>query len=168
VDVQPTTFDAAALVEESAASVQPLIRDGKVQLKTEIDAALPSLYSDQDKIKQILINLLSNAAKFTPEGQITVSAHHQGGMIAIAVSDTGIGISEEALERIFEEFQQAEDTTQQQYGGTGLGLAISRKLARLLGGDLSATSANSHGSTFTLTVPLHYAADQDTDQRIQA
>ena len=148
--------------------MQPLIKEGRVQLKTEMEPNLPSIYSDQDKIKQILINLLSNAAKFTSEGQITVSARHQEEMLEFAVSDTGIGISQEALQRIFEEFQQAESTTQQQYGGTGLGLPISLKLARLLGGDLSATSANGYGSTFTLIVPFHYGATQETNQRDQA
>ncbi len=156
MDVQLTTFDVAKLVDASTSTVQPLIKQGQVDLKTEIEPGLPSIYSDQDKIKQILINLLSNAAKFTQEGQITVCACHQEEMLAIAVSDTGIGISKEAMERIFGEFQQADSTTRQQYGGTGLGLSISRKLARLLGGDLTATSANGHGSTFTLTVPLHY------------
>jgi signal transduction histidine kinase len=163
LDVQPSTFDAAALVEECATTIQPLIKDGKVELKTEIEADLPPVYSDQDKIKQIVINLLSNAAKFTHEGQITVSACHQEDMLAISVSDTGIGISEEALERIFEEFQQADSTTRQQYGGTGLGLSISRNLAQLLGGGLSAASANGHGSTFTLTVPLYYGGTQETN-----
>jgi signal transduction histidine kinase len=167
MDVQPTAFDAAALVEESTTTVQPLVKEGQVQLKTEMEPDLPVVYSDQEKIKQILFNLLSNAAKFTAKGQITVSARHQAEMLEIAVSDTGIGISEEALERIFEEFQQAESTTKQQYGGTGLGLSISRKLARMLGGDLRAASANGHGSTFTLTVPLHYGAAQKTNQRDQ-
>jgi signal transduction histidine kinase len=157
MDVQPTTFDIAKLVDASTTTVQPLVREGEVHLKTEIEPDLPSIYSDQDKIKQVLINLLSNAAKFTQEGQITVSACHQAEMLTIAVSDTGIGISEEALEQIFEEFQQADNSTHP-YGGTGLGLSISRKLARLLGGELTATSANGSGSTFTLTVPIDYAA----------
>lgn len=156
MDVQPASFDVAKLVNASATTVQPLINEAQVRLKTEIEPELPSIYSDPDKIKQIMINLLSNAAKFTHEGQITIAACHQEKMLSIVVSDTGIGISEEALERIFEEFQQADNTTRQRYGGTGLGLSISRKLARLLGGDLTATSANGGGSTFTLTVPIHY------------
>jgi len=155
MDVQPTTFDIAKLVDASTTTVQPLVREGEVHLKTEIEPDLPSIYSDQDKIKQVLINLLSNAAKFTQEGQITVSACHQAEMLTIAVSDTGIGISEEALEQIFEEFQQADNSTHQ-YGGTGLGLSISRNLARLLGGELTATSTNGSGSTFTLAIPIRY------------
>jgi signal transduction histidine kinase len=156
MEVQPTTFDVAKLVDTSTTTVQPLIKDGKVRLKTEVEADLPLAYSDEDKIKQIMINLLSNAAKFTHEGQITVRAWHQQQLLSIVVSDSGIGISDEELGRIFEEFHQGNGTTRQQYGGTGLGLSISRKLARLLGGDLSATSVNGHGSTFTLKIPLHY------------
>ncbi len=157
-EVQPMTFDAAKLVEESATTVQPLIGQRQVELKTEIEPDLPLVYSDQEKIRQILINLLSNAAKFTQQGYITISACHQDQMLSIAVSDTGIGISEEALERIFEEFQQANgNTTRQEYGGSGLGLSISRGLARLLGGDLTATSVNGRGSTFRLTVPLQHS-----------
>jgi len=157
MEVQPSTFDAAKLVEESAITVQPLIKHERVELKTEIEQELPLVFSDQEKIRQILINLLSNAAKFTHQGQITVSACHQDQVLAISVSDTGIGISDEALGRIFEEFQQANgSTTRQEYGGTGLGLTISRSLARLLGGDLTAASVNGGGSTFRLTVPLRY------------
>jgi signal transduction histidine kinase len=168
VEVQPTTFDVAELVDTSATTVQPLIKDGKVRLKTEVEADLPLAYSDEDKIKQIMINLLSNAAKFTHEGQITVCARHQEQLLSIVVSDSGIGISDEELGRIFEEFQQANGTTQQQYGGTGLGLSISRKLARLLGGDLSATSVNGHGSTFTLKIPLHYGQVPESAEGKQA
>jgi signal transduction histidine kinase len=168
VEVQPTTFDVATLVDTSTSTVQPLIKDGKVRLKTEVEADLPLAYSDEDKIKQIMINLLSNAAKFTHEGQITVCARHKEQLLSIVVSDSGIGISDEELERIFEEFQQANGTTQQQYGGTGLGLSISRKLARLLGGDLSATSVNGHGSTFTLKIPLHYGQVPENAEGKQA
>ena len=156
VEVQPTTFDVAELVDDSVISVQPLIKQEQVNLSKEIESDLPLAYSDQEKIKQILINLLSNAAKFTNQGEITVCACHRDGTLALSVNDTGIGISEEALGRIFEEFQQADSATRQQYGGTGLGLSISRSLARLLGGDLTATSVNGQGSTFTLKVPLHY------------
>ncbi len=162
VEIQPTTFDATKLVGESMTTIQPLMKQGQVELKAETEPGLPLLHSDQEKVRQILINLLSNAAKFTHQGQITVSACRQDEMLAIVVSDTGIGISKEALGRIFDEFQQAENTTRQDYGGTGLGLSISRGLARLLGGDLTATSVNGHGSSFKLTVPLRYG-----DRRIQ-
>jgi signal transduction histidine kinase/CRP-like cAMP-binding protein len=175
-EVQPTIFDLNNLVTTCTATAQPLLRPG-VTLAANLVPALPPLYSDPDKAKQILLNLLSNAAKFTHTGVITVSvepsisrmsAEPGDGVtsphlfalspssVIIRVSDTGIGISTEALGRIFEEFQQADTSTTRQYGGTGLGLSISRKLAHLLGGDLTVTSTVGVGSTFTLTLPLRY------------
>jgi signal transduction histidine kinase len=115
------------------------------------------MFSDSDKIKQIMLNLLSNAAKFTHQGRIILSLKKSDDNFAhISVTDSGIGISEEAIGRIFEEFQQADSSTTRKYGGTGLGLAISRNLARLLGGDLTVTSELGKGSTFTLAIPLFY------------
>ena len=119
---------------------------------------LPLLSTDQDKVQQILMNLLSNAVKFTPAGSITITAQQHDGEITIAVADTGIGIPAEALEHIFEEFRQVDSSTTRQYGGTGLGLSISRRLAQLLGGDITVQSTVGVGSTFTVTLPLHYAA----------
>ena len=121
-------------------------------------SASTSSISDQDKIRQIVLNLLSNAAKFTHEGRILLAAKQDGENLRIAVADTGIGISAEALPRIFKEFQQADTSTTRQYGGTGLGLSISRNLARLLGGDLTVESELGKGSTFTLTIPAQYRA----------
>ncbi len=101
---------------------------------------------------------MSNAAKFTHEGSITVRARVEAGQLVISVADTGIGISTEALDRVFEQFQQADTSTTREYGGTGLGLSISRSLARLLGGDLEADSQEGIGTTFTLKIPLVYSA----------
>jgi PAS domain S-box-containing protein len=155
MDVQATTLELAGLVEDCFTTTQPLIRPG-VALAADVPGDLPPMYSDQDKVKQILLNLLSNAAKFTHTGQIKVSAQRRGDLVDIAVSDTGIGIPEEALPHIFEEFRQVDSSTTRQYGGTGLGLSISRSLARLLGGDLKAESVEKEGSTFTLALPLRY------------
>ncbi len=124
----------------------------------EIDPDLSLLSTDQDKVQQILMNLLSNAVKFTPAGSITITAQQHDGEITIAVADTGIGIPAEALEHVFEEFRQVDSSTTRQYGGTGLGLSISRRLAQLLGGDITMQSVVGVGSTFTVTLPLHYAA----------
>ena len=160
VDVLPAEFAISNLVESCAAMTQTMLQPG-VTLVQEVAPDLPVVYSDQDKIKQILLNLLSNAAKFTHEGTLRIRARGEGrgargeGLV-IEVVDSGIGMSEEAVPRVFEEFQQAESTTQRDYGGTGLGLPISRKLARLLGGDLTATSVLGEGSTFTLAIPLRY------------
>jgi signal transduction histidine kinase/CheY-like chemotaxis protein len=161
MEVQPVKFDLAGVVDMCITTAQPLLKPG-VNLVKNLPPNLPLFYSDPDKVKQILLNLLSNAAKFTHAGQITVAV--QGSVenlspthpLNLAVTDSGIGISAEALERIFEEFQQADSSTTRQYGGTGLGLSISRHLAQLLGGDLSATSALGAGSTFTLTLPIQY------------
>jgi signal transduction histidine kinase/DNA-binding response OmpR family regulator len=156
VDVQPATFSVETLIDVCLRTVQPLVKSEQLHLVKEIEPDLPPLFTDQDKVRQILINLLSNAVKFTEAGAVTVTARREGEMLALVVADTGIGIPEEALERIFEAFQQVDGSTTRRYGGTGLGLSISRHLARLLGGSLSVESAVEVGSTFTLTLPIRY------------
>ncbi|MGD2159003.1 MAG: GAF domain-containing protein, partial [Anaerolineales bacterium] len=160
MDVQLTTFEVEPLVNLCLTTTQPLVKQGSVKLAKDLGEKLPPLYSDQDKVKQILLNLLSNAAKFTHQGEITVRALQEGQNLKIAVADTGIGISEEALDTIFQEFQQADTSTTREYGGTGLGLSISRSLAYLLGGDLSVESVVGGGSTFTLSLPLHFESQE--------
>jgi CheY-like chemotaxis protein/anti-sigma regulatory factor (Ser/Thr protein kinase) len=155
--VTPGPFDVAKLVELCAVTAQPLLKPG-VTLVQEAAPDLPQVFSDQDKIRQILLNLLSNAAKFTHEGAVTVRATHRQDQLVIDVIDSGIGIAADKLDKVFEEFQQADSSTTRLYGGTGLGLTISRKLARLLGGDLTVTSTPGVGSTFTLAVALHHGA----------
>jgi CheY-like chemotaxis protein len=156
MDVVAANFRLEALLDLCANTAQPLLRP-KVTLEKKVAGDLGTIYSDQEKIRQIVLNLLSNAAKFTHTGRIMMTAHREGDAeLRISVTDSGIGISPEALPRIFEEFQQADNTTTRQYGGTGLGLSISRKLARLLGGDLTAASEAGKGSTFTLTIPMQY------------
>jgi signal transduction histidine kinase len=159
VEVKPTTFDAGALVDTCITTTRPMIVPDQVGLVKDVAPDLPPIFSDQDKVKQILLNLLSNAAKFTHAGQITVSARRRGETLVVDVTDTGIGILEKDLERIFDEFQQADTSTTREYGGTGLGLSISRHLAQLLDGDLGATSSVGVGSTFTLTIPLRYGVE---------
>jgi signal transduction histidine kinase len=155
MDVLAASFRIAALMDLCANTVQPLLKPG-VCFEKEVDESLTYVYSDQDKIRQIVLNLLSNAAKFTNAGRIVLAARQEGERLRISVSDTGIGIRAEALPRIFKEFQQAESNTTRQYGGTGLGLSISRNLARLLGGDLVVESEPGKGSTFTLVIPIRY------------
>jgi GAF domain-containing protein len=155
MDVLASNFRISALIDLCVNTSQPLVRPS-VSLESIVDEDVSTVYSDQDKIRQIILNLLSNAAKFTHEGKIIITARISDAHIYIAVSDTGIGISEEALPRIFKEFQQADTSTTRQYGGTGLGLSISRNLARLLGGDLTVGSELGKGSTFTLVLPINY------------
>jgi signal transduction histidine kinase len=107
-------------------------------------------------VRQIVMNLLSNAVKFTKQGTVTVTAQRQDEALVVAVADTGIGIPKEALGDIFEAFRQVDGSTTRRYGGTGLGLSLSRRLARLLGGDVTVESTLGVGSTFTLLLPIDY------------
>jgi CheY-like chemotaxis protein/nitrogen-specific signal transduction histidine kinase len=175
MDVIPGKFSLNGFAEQCMALATPLLKP-EVTLEKQVDETIGFVYSDQDKIKQIILNLLSNAAKFTHKGKIVLKVEKLAGdMISISVKDSGIGISKEAVDRVFEEFQQAETTTTRQYGGTGLGLAISRNLSHLLGGDLTVTSQPGKGSTFTLTLPIVYedekpasSLDREPDSAQQA
>jgi signal transduction histidine kinase/uncharacterized protein YigA (DUF484 family) len=164
MDVQVGKFQIKPLIELVISTTQPLIRQEKVEIRTEIEVNVPLLHSDQEKLKQILMNLMSNAAKFTHEGSITIRARAEGAALVVSVADTGIGISPEAQDKVFEEFQQADTSTTREYGGTGLGLSISRSLARLLGGNLTVESQEGAGSTFTIRIPLVYVAGDAQQQ----
>ena len=111
------------------------------------------LFTDAGKVRQILLNLLSNAVKFADQGEIGVRARVNDGSAEISITDTGIGIAAENLERIFEPFWQVEQSSTRRAGGTGLGLSVSRSLARLLGGEVTVGSKFGEGSTFTVTIP---------------
>jgi PAS domain S-box-containing protein len=155
LEVHAGEVGLAPVLEQCLRTVEPLAR---VALVKEFAAELPRMYVDEEKLRQIVINLLSNAAKFTEQGEIRLKAHAANGAVAIAVSDTGIGIAPDKLEVIFEAFEQGDASSTRHYGGTGLGLAIARRLARLMGGDVTAESVPGAGSTFRLTLPLRYAA----------
>ncbi len=156
MDVQATSFNLQLLIDAAVTTIQPLVRTPAVKLRKDIQKDLPKIYTDQEKLKQILINLLSNAAKFTHQGEIRVVARTIAGRLEITVWDTGIGMSADALEKVFTEFQQADSSTTRAYGGTGLGLSISRRFARLLCGDIHVASQLGKGSQFTLVLPLRY------------
>jgi signal transduction histidine kinase/HAMP domain-containing protein len=148
------TFRVEDVINMTTATVEPLLKDGRVRIVRDIPADLPPLKTDRDKLKQILFNLLSNAAKFTEQGEIKVSAARENGNLKLAVADSGIGMTPAALEHIFEEFQQAEKTTASKYGGTGLGLAIVKKFVNLMGGEIVVESEEGKGSKFTITLPM--------------
>ena len=143
------------VIGEVLAEVEPLIARSKLAVTHELGDALPLVRSDRQKVKQIVINLLTNALKFTPQGWVKVTASYDKRLdrVAIAVTDSGIGISPKDQEIIFEDFRQADDSPTRQYTGAGLGLAICRRLTQMLGGELTVRSALGEGSTFTLTMP---------------
>jgi PAS domain S-box-containing protein len=154
--VRLATIRPHELIGEIMTEVAPLIERSELEVNVHVPRGLPAIRSDRQKVKQILLNLLTNALKFTPRGSVTVScAYHRGSQeIAIAVADTGIGIAEADQTRIFEAFSQADPTPTRETGGTGLGLAICRRLATVLGGRITLESKLRQGSTFTLIVPV--------------
>jgi PAS domain S-box-containing protein len=155
IEVVAAETPLAPVLEQCLRTVEPLV---KVPLVKAFDGGLPAILVDEAKLRQVVINLLSNAAKFTDQGSIQVRAQASNGSVAIAVADTGIGIPEDKLGLIFEEFEQVDASSTRTHAGTGLGLAIARRLARLMGGDIGVESALGKGSTFTLTLPLRYPA----------
>jgi PAS domain S-box-containing protein len=153
--MQISDFDLNELVPEVMTELDPVISRSKLVVTATLAPDVPQLISDRQKVKQILVNLLSNALKFTHQGGIEIAVDFdQGSRIAtITVTDTGIGIAPEHHEKIFEDFRQVDDSPSRQYGGTGLGLAICRRLANSLGGRITLQSRLGEGSTFTLTIP---------------
>ncbi|MEW6210227.1 MAG: response regulator [Acidobacteriota bacterium] len=143
------------VIARSISVVEPLKENRPVELIFDVEEGIPDLRTDRARLQQILINLISNAVKFTPAGEVKVIARRAGiENVRISVSDTGTGISENDLPRIFEEFRQAADRSAAKKTGTGLGLAITRRLVELLGGEISVVSRAGKGSVFTVTLPL--------------
>jgi len=148
-------FDVGALIAELFAEVEPLIQKARLQVSTDMQQPVPQLHSDRQKVKQIVLNLLTNAIKFTPEGLVKVLVRSDDATadLRIAVQDTGIGIAPADQAKVFEDFRQADNSVTREYGGAGLGLAICRRLARMLGGRIELHSEPGKGSVFTLIVP---------------
>lgn len=157
LEVKPRSFDVADLFGALRGMLKPLLADSSLNLVFESVDDLPHLFTDEQKVSQILRNFISNAIKFTPRGEIRVTARAVGSFVEFAVADTGIGISETDQRIIFEEFAQIESSMQRRVKGTGLGLPLSRKLAELLGGTVQVRSVIGEGSTFALSVPMSYA-----------
>ena len=144
-------------LEEAAAIVEPLVTDRGLALRLESQASGAHVYTDAQKVRQILVNLLSNATKFTENGTIVVGAYREGRQLMFYVRDPGIGIAEEHQHRIFEPFWQVNSRATRKIAGTGLGLTVSRRLAQMIGGELTVQSAPGRGSTFTLELPIEGA-----------
>ena len=154
-------FDFSSFVDDVVATCRPLVMDHGNEFVVERGQDLGTVVGDQTKLRQAVLNLLSNAAKFTKNGRITLTASRSsvhGDWIAVAVRDTGIGIARENLPKLFQNFNQAEASTSSRYGGTGLGLALSQKLCHMMGGEITVESAPGQGSCFTVRGPAAPAA----------
>jgi signal transduction histidine kinase/putative methionine-R-sulfoxide reductase with GAF domain len=158
MDLFLESFDVRHLVRDVESIVQPLVEKNGNALVITCPDEIGEMRADQTKVRQALFNLMSNASKFTDHGTISLAVQRQSRWITFAVSDTGIGMTEEQLGRLFEAFSQAEASTRSRYGGTGLGLAISRHFCRLMGGDLRVESTYGQGSTFTVRLPVMVGA----------
>jgi signal transduction histidine kinase len=155
MDLFVESFEVGQLVKDVQAIVQPLVEKNANTLVVQCPDNVGAMHADLTKVRQTLFNLLSNAAKFTEHGTIRLAVERGADdWLTLSVSDTGIGMTEEQLGRLFEAFSQAEASTRSKYGGTGLGLAISRHFCRLMGGDLTVESVHGQGSTFTVRLPI--------------
>jgi signal transduction histidine kinase len=152
--IQVTAFNVTELLREVTTELEPIIVRSGLKVETKVSSEMPTIRTDRQKVKQIVVNLLSNALKFTPKGSVTIRAQISGKhAITIDVIDTGIGIARPDQQRVFEDFRQVDSTPRRVYGGTGLGLSICRRLAAMLRGTLKVESKIAKGSTFTLTLP---------------
>jgi signal transduction histidine kinase len=149
-------FDVASLIRDADAIVRPLVEKNRNTFVIECPADIGTMHADLVKVRQVLFNLLSNSAKFTEGGTVTLTVGKQvdEDTIRFAIRDTGIGMTEEQLGRLFEAFSQANAETSRKYGGTGLGLALSREFCRMMGGDIAVASVVGEGSTFTVILPI--------------
>lgn len=153
--VNPEVIFVDQLTKNLEQVFKPIAAQKGLEFKVHVDENVPhDLISDRQRVEQILKNFLSNSFKFTHEGGVSVHVFMQDKQIAFAVADTGVGMSPNEQQIVFEAFRQADGTINRKYGGTGLGLSISRELAHLLGGEISVKSEKGHGSTFTLTLPI--------------
>jgi signal transduction histidine kinase len=157
MELQLEDFALAPLIDSVVKTIEPLAAKNENRVAVSCDAAIGMLHADQMRLRQALLNLMSNANKFTERGTITVDARHgqENGRdcVTIAVADTGIGMTPEQMGKLFQEFSQADAATTRKYGGTGLGLAISKRFCQMMGGDITVESEVGRGSTFTIRLP---------------
>lgn len=149
-----TEVKLSSLVDDAVGTVKPLLEKNSTQLKLDVNDGTSLPVADPEKLLHMMINLLGNASKFSPGGLVTLRAHHEPNRIYITVSDTGIGISPEQQEHIFDPFRQADSSTTRKFQGSGLGLSITRQLCELMGGTIEVESQLGKGSTFIVDIPL--------------
>ena len=156
-NVRPSWCSLRVLAEETAVMIEPMARQKGLRFEWSTPAEALTVETDAPRVRQALINLLTNAVKFTEDGSVTLTVREEGDdAFAFVIEDTGIGIASEHLERVFESFWQVEQSTTRRVGGAGLGLAVTRRLARLLGGEVSVASTPGEGSTFVLRLPRRW------------
>jgi signal transduction histidine kinase len=157
MELQLETFPLRPLIDDVIKTIEPLAAKNGNQLAVHCDGAIGTMHADQMRLRQALLNLMSNANKFTERGTICIAARQQQGgsrdWVTISVSDTGIGMTTEQMGKLFQEFSQASSATASKYGGTGLGLAISKRFCQMMGGDITVDSEVGRGSTFTIRMP---------------
>ncbi len=162
MELDITTFAMAPLLDEVQASVQPMVARNNNRLVLDVDGHVGDITGDQLKLRQVLLNLLSNASKFASDGTITLLAARErdaSDWLRVEVRDTGIGMTAEQLDRVFDPFVQAESATTRKYGGTGLGLAITKRLVELMQGSIEVASTPGAGTTFTVRLPAHLGTE---------
>jgi signal transduction histidine kinase len=158
ISISPEWFEMVDLFSALRGMFRPIVASSAVSLTFEEPEAVPRIYTDDKKLSQILRNFISNALKFTTEGEVRVTACLvKDGMVEFAVSDTGIGIAEEHLPALFSDFVQIDTRIQKRLRGTGLGLSLAKKFAALLGGTVAVTSKVGKGSRFSVQIPTHYS-----------
>jgi signal transduction histidine kinase len=157
MELNLASFSLAPVIEEVIKTIEPLAAKNGNQVVMHCDREIGTMHADQMRLRQGLLNLMSNANKFTERGTITIDARHRqendDDWITLAVTDTGIGMTPEQMGKLFQEFSQASSSTASKYGGTGLGLAISRRFCQMMGGDITVASEVGRGSTFTIRLP---------------
>ncbi len=164
MDLYLESFDLASVIKDIAATIQPMVEKNGNILEIDSSEDLGSMWADMTKVRQVLFNLLSNASKFTEKGtvKLDVARRQMAGKdwFHFRVSDTGIGMTPEQMQKLFQEFSQVDASTTRKYGGTGLGLAISRQFCRLMGGDIAVESRLGQGSAFTVRLPAEVKPDK--------
>jgi two-component system, sensor histidine kinase and response regulator len=153
-DIDIEIVDLSEIAGQVIGAVRPLAEAKSLTLTTDVAPQARNVMGDAGRVRQVITNLVSNAIKFTPQGSVAIYTKPAGTMVEVSVLDAGIGIAPEALDRIFQEFQQADATTSRVYGGTGLGLSICHKLVELQGGRMGVESTPGSGSRFWFTLPL--------------